>query len=334
MTPERTVFEQLADQIGAGDSKIIPRIFEALADQDEARLLLAASPPASAADLAVRCGLEQARVESMIDPLFRKGLLFKSHKPDGTRYYRVKHALQFHDSTAVALDPVPEMMALWKQFMDTEWPDFIGKFSQMLPGAVLRVIPVNVTIEPDPRVLAFEDVRAMIAAARNVAVTRCSCRAIDGACGQPVEVCIQLDRAADYAIERGTGRALGKEEAVEMLEKCEQQGLVHVAENKQSLGMVICNCCSDCCINWTTIRTGVGKFAAPSRFRAEVIEEDCNGCELCLERCFFDAMTMDGERRVAVVHDEKCMGCGLCAVVCAPVAISMKVARPEEFVPA
>ena len=48
-----------------------------------------------------------------------------------------------------------------------------------------------------------------------------------------------------------------------MLEMCEEQGLVHVAENKQGVGHVICNCCSDCCINWTSMRTGVGKFASP-----------------------------------------------------------------------
>lgn len=331
---ERTLFEQLAEQIGAGSSSIIPRIFETLATEDEARLLLAASPPASAAELASRCGLEPAAVESMIDPLFRKGLLFKSQKPEGTRYYRVKHALQFHDSTAVAIDPVPGMLALWKEFMDKEWPEFIGNFSQLLPGEVLRVIPVNVSIEPDSRVLAFEDVKAMIDAARNVAVTRCSCRAIDGACGQPVEVCIQLDRAADYGIERGTGRALSKPEAIDMLRMCEEKGLVHVTENKQALGMVICNCCSDCCINWTTLRTGVGKFAAPSRFRAEVLGDSCSGCELCLDRCFFDALTMDDDANVARVHADKCMGCGLCMIVCEPGAIAMKVARPEEFIPA
>ncbi len=37
----------------------------------------------------------------MIDSLFRKGILFKSRKPDGIRYYRVRQVLQLHDSTAV-----------------------------------------------------------------------------------------------------------------------------------------------------------------------------------------------------------------------------------------
>jgi heterodisulfide reductase subunit A-like polyferredoxin len=78
----------------------------------------------------------------------------------------------------------------------------------------------------------------------------------------------------------------------------------------------------------------VGKFVSPSRFRAVVHGEDCTGCELCIERCFFGAMSMvDDDRRVAV-DEEKCMGCGVCRPVCVVDAISMDVVRPQEFVPA
>jgi heterodisulfide reductase subunit A-like polyferredoxin len=109
---------------------------------------------------------------------------------------------------------------------------------------------------------------------------------------------------------------------------------VHVADNRRSLGHVICNCCDDCCINWASLKTGLGKFVAPSRFRASVEEEDCNGCELCLDRCFFDSLKMDEEDGLAVIDAEKCMGCGSCQVVCPTEAIRMEVARPEDFVPA
>ena len=62
--------------------------------------------------------------------------------------------------------------------------------------------------------------------------------------------------------------------------------------------------------------------------------ELCTGCELCIERCFFEALTMSSEDRLAKVHDEKCMGCGVCQVVCPTDAILMQEARPEAFVPA
>jgi Pyruvate/2-oxoacid:ferredoxin oxidoreductase delta subunit/predicted transcriptional regulator len=331
---EKTPYQQLAELIGAGDSKTIPAIFESLTDESEAKLLLAASPPATIEEISDKTGIAAGDIERMIDPLFRKGLLFKSKKKDAIRYYRVRHMLQFHDSTAVALDPPREMLNLWKQFMATEWDDFGRKFEESLPRSVLRVIPVNVSIDFNTQILAFDDVRSQIDSARNIAVTRCSCRAIEGSCEKPLEVCIQLDRAADYSIERGTGRKLDKEEAMSMLKMCEEEGLVHVAENKRALGHVICNCCDDCCLNWTSMRTGLGKFVAPSRFRASIDGEECTGCELCLDRCFFGAMSMEDGDGLAAVEAEKCMGCGVCQVVCPVDAITMEVTRPEEFVPA
>jgi Pyruvate/2-oxoacid:ferredoxin oxidoreductase delta subunit/predicted transcriptional regulator len=330
---EKSTTEQLAEQVGAGDSKIVAAIFGALTDENEAKLLLAAAPPATVEEISEKTGIPASDVEGMVDPLFRKGLLFKSKKKDGIRYYRPRHLLQMHDSTAVAIDPSREMLDLWKQFMVEEWADFSRKFEEKLPNSVMRVIPVNVSVGINSQILAFEDVKSLIDGARNLAVTRCSCRAIDGACGKELDVCIQVDRAADYAIERGTGRQVSKEETIGILKKCEEEGLIHVTENKKALGHVICNCCSDCCINWPSVRDDLGKFAAPSRYRACVDPEECIGCELCLERCYFKAMRMEEDDELAVVDAENCMGCGLCQVVCPTDAIVMEVERAEEFVP-
>jgi ferredoxin len=132
-------------------------------------------------------------------------------------------------------------------------------------------------------------------------------------------------------MERGTGRELNKKEAIEMLKRCEEEGLVHSVGNTRGLGHVICNCCEDCCINWPGPRTSEVNFAAPSRFTAVVDPDLCTGCESCLDRCYFDALTVDD---VAEIDDEKCMGCGLCAVPCPVEAISLKELRGEEFVPA
>ncbi|MFZ0888981.1 MAG: 4Fe-4S binding protein [Candidatus Binataceae bacterium] len=329
---DKSVYEQLAQklELGGRKSNLVPRILEKLVDETEAGLLLAASPPATVEELSAKTGIDTATVEAMVDPLFKKGVLFKSRKPDGIRYYRVRQVMQLHDSTAVMNDPPAGMMDLWKEHTRTEWPEEVRIFQ----SPVLRVIPINVSLEPNSQVLVSDDVRNFIDQARNIAVTKCSCRAIDGACGQPVEVCLQLDRAADYTIERGTGRKLSREEALAMLEMCEEQGLVHVAENKQGVGHVICNCCSDCCINWTSLRTGVGKFASPSRFRAVIDSDRCNGCDKCVDRCIFDAMTLMLDGTFAVVDEDKCMGCGICRGACDLEAISMQVVRSQEFVPA
>jgi Pyruvate/2-oxoacid:ferredoxin oxidoreductase delta subunit/predicted transcriptional regulator len=329
----KTMYQELAEGVGAGESQYIYRIFETLADEKEAKVLLAASPPATVQEIAQKSGLKEEEVEASIEPLFKKGLLFKSKKPDGTRYYRVRTFLQMHDSTAVIINPPQKMLALWKEFMEKEFEEYSRKIEQVLPGPVIRVIPVNLSVEPETQVLAFDDIRSIVNNARNLAVTPCSCRVIDGKCGKTVEVCVQVDKAADYAIERGTGRRLEKKEALELMKKCEEEGLIHVSDNKRAPGHVICNCCSDCCLNWPSVRTGLGKFVVPSRFRAMVDAERCSACGTCLDRCYFEAISLEGEGDTAVVNAEKCMGCGLCLVTCPEESITLEEVRPPEFIP-
>jgi Fe-S-cluster-containing hydrogenase component 2 len=200
-----------------------------------------------------------------------------------------------------------------------------------LEKSAVRVIPVNIAIETQTRVAPFEDIKRYVEEAENLAVTKCTCRVVDGSCGKPIEVCIQINRAADYAIQRGTGRKLSKKEAIEMLKMCEQEGLVHTVFNSRSLGHVICNCCDDCCVNWPGPRTSPVNFAAPSRFTAVVDEELCTGCETCLDSCNFEALAM--KDAVPQINAENCMGCGLCTVACPEDAITLKEIRTEDFVP-
>lgn len=330
---EATLYQKLAEAVGAGDSKYIPGIFETLTDENEAKVLLAAAPPATIQEIAQKTGLKEEEVAATIDPLFKKGLLFKSKKPEGTRYYRVRQVLQMHDSTAVIVNAPRKMLDLWKNFMKNEFDEYSRKLEEFLPSPVIRVIPVNVSVQNETQILAFDDVKSIIAEARNLAVTPCSCRAIDGECGKTIEVCVQIDKAADYSIERGTGRKLEKDEALQMMKQCEEEGLIHVTGNKRTLGHVICNCCSDCCLNWPSVRTGLGKFVVPSRFRAKVDAENCTACESCLDRCYFEAISMEGEGDTAAIKAEKCMGCGLCLVTCPTEAITLEEVRPAEFVP-
>ena len=58
MEEKKALCEQLAVQIGAGTSKYVPGIFDALVDADEAKLLLAAAPPATIEQLAETYGLD------------------------------------------------------------------------------------------------------------------------------------------------------------------------------------------------------------------------------------------------------------------------------------
>jgi Fe-S-cluster-containing hydrogenase component 2/predicted transcriptional regulator len=333
---EKALYQQLAKALGAEGSQNIAGIFEVLADEKEAKVLMAASPPATIQELSEKTGIEEAEIERMINPLFLKGLLYQSKKPDAIRYYRVRRIGQMHDATAVMDNPPQKMLDLWKDYMTQEWYDYRMKAKEASGGSpASRVIPVNVSIDHQNEIIAFDDVAKLMEKTDSMAVTRCSCRVIDGACGKEVWNCMQFGKAANYAIERGTGRRIDMKEAINILKKAEEEGLVHVVGNVRSLGHIICNCCKDCCMNWPLDHLGEKKVLVnPSRFLAAVDAELCSSCETCLDRCPFDAISMEGEDDTALVDEEKCMGCGVCLVTCPEGALSLKETRSEEFVPA
>ncbi|MGB7574834.1 MAG: 4Fe-4S binding protein [Thermodesulfobacteriota bacterium] len=328
---DRILCRQLAEAVSGDPSPLIQKIFEALVNDDEAKVLLAAAPPATTEELAQKTGLPQGTIKTMIESLFGRGLIFKSKKGEEMKYYRVKNIPQMHDATVLTRGVSREVLDLWKTYMKKEWPEYGRKIVDLLPGPFVRVIPVNESIRPESRILAYEDVVKIIENAKTLSVTRCSCRVIDGSCGKPLEVCIQVDRAAEYNLERGTGRALSKGEAIEIVKMSEKEGLVHVVDNRQVVGHVICNCCKDCCLNWT-LMAGPKKWVSPSRFEAIADPDLCTGCETCLERCFFDAIAV--KDNLAIVDPGKCMGCGVCTVSCPTEALQLKEVRAADFVPA
>jgi Pyruvate/2-oxoacid:ferredoxin oxidoreductase delta subunit len=325
-------YQELSKMLGAPDSKILPRILQKIADEREIRVLMAAFPAATVSELAGKTDIPGDVIQIMVGDLFQKGLIFLSKKEGEPRYYRVKTVPQFHDSSVLWKGATPEFLRLWKEYTDKEWPDFGRVIEAFLPKPAIRVIPVGATIESKAKVLAMEDVREIVQQARNLAVAPCTCRVVDGKCGKPVEVCIQVNRAADYALQRGTGRAISKEEAIRILHTAEKEGLVHIVDNRQKVDHIICNCCRDCCINWRLPNRH--KLVAPSRFRAVVNTEECIGCQGCLDRCIFDAILMEGDEPKARIISERCVGCGVCTITCATEAITMKEVRPPEVIPA
>jgi len=330
MTEEKTLYEQLSDRIMTTGSKIIPELFAFIADDDEARLMLAT--PGTVDELSEKTGKDKKTTQKMLDELFHKGLMFKSRKNDETKYRMCRDIVQFHDATILWPEAPKEYHVLWKKYMDTEWFSYAKVIEKVVKDPFTRVVPVGQSIEAESQVQTVDDVMKILDNATRFAVTDCTCRTIDGKCGAPLEVCLQVDKSADYAIERGTGRELTREEARDIIEKCDEEGLVHVIMNSASKQHFICNCCRDCCQTMPVfIKEGVN-ILAPSRFAAQVNEIECTGCESCVERCFFGAITME-EDGTALVDPDRCMGCGVCVPACPVEAIVLIETRDVDTIP-
>ncbi len=330
------VYEKLTDKIMLTGSKIIPRLFEMIADPDEAALLLAM--PGTPEKLAETVARPAADVEKMCVELYRKGLSFKSFKGGTVGYKMCRDMIQFHDATILWKDATREYFDLWQEFMETEWPDFARLAEQFFPKPFTRVIPVNKSIETGKqKILDADSVDKIIESAEVIAVTKCTCRVIAHKCDQPLEVCLQVNNAARYTLDRGTGREVTNEEAIAILRKCEEDGLVHVTMNKMHVGHFICNCCDCCCQALPLVIKEGLKICDPSRFAAEIDPDLCSSCETCLDRCYFNALELTetaGESETMRVIRDKCMGCGLCQITCPEDAINMTAVREEDFIPA
>ena len=56
----------------------------------------------------------------------------------------------------------------------------------------------------------------------------------------------------------------------------------------------------------------------------------CNGCEICLERCQMDAITMVDDK--STVNLDRCIGCGNCVATCETKAMEL-YKREKEIIP-
>ena len=152
--------EQLAARVGLGESKIAPRLFQMLADETDARILL--SLPAAAPTVASKLGLSEEEVEAKLKELFLKGLVFPSHKTSPPTYRMCRNMVQFHDASILWKEAPQEFLDLWQEFMELEWPEFARKISEIMPKPFTRVIPVNVSVEAKTHILDFESVSEVV----------------------------------------------------------------------------------------------------------------------------------------------------------------------------
>ncbi len=325
-------YQELAGRIGLGHSERIANLFAMLADSIDADILLAL--PAQAPAVADKLGLEPAEVQRRLDDLFLKGVVFTNSKTDPPTYGTPRHLIQFHDASLLWPQAPPEFFDLWRDYMDEEWYDLAESLNRHLDKPHTRVIPVGVSLSTRQQILDFESVREIVENARSLAVTNCTCRLAQRRCEANLERCLQVNKAADYNIARGSGRAIGKEEALEILRLSEEEGLIHVTINKSSVDNFICNCCPCCCQALPVLLERGVRVVDPSRFRAVIDTEACSGCGTCVERCHFRAIEMaDVAEPFAIVDGELCMGCGLCLVTCPEEAIGLEEIRQPDFVP-
>jgi Na+-translocating ferredoxin:NAD+ oxidoreductase subunit B len=321
------VLDALPNRFPATESGVEVRLLAKLFAEEEAELACAMTlTPASAADIAARAGSDPKETRNTLKRMMAKGLI-DIRRGDGEFSFALRpFVVGFYEGQLPRMDE--EMAGLFEQY----YRETKGGVLRPTP-ALHRVIPVEKAVPLEVKIHPYERASQMLEGAKSWGVRNCICRIQQGLlgkqCSHPVETCLVFSHV-EHAFDRSNvDRSLTKEQALEVLRVTEEAGLVHSSGNYRDGVEYICNCCICCC----GIMRGIAEFGimsavASSDFQILVVGEDCNGCEACVGRCQFGALTVsDGLAAANYIH---CVGCGLCALVCPTDALHLERRKVGE----
>src|SRR4030042_1323481 len=186
-----------------------------------------------------------------------------------------------------------------------------------------RVIPLSISIETKKWILPKEQVVKLLKNVKFIALAKCDCRANYQRCDNPVEICLQFDDVGKKVVEEGQGREITIDEAVEVLNRADEYGLVHLSLYMPDHKLfALCSCCECCCHDLQILKLyNRNDIMVKADFISMTDKEKCIDCGDCVEKCSFDARLLtDVEMKY---NPDKCYGCGLCVAVCSSDAIRM-----------
>ena len=305
----------------ATESGIEIQILKYLFSEDDAALFMALSPQLETPSaVAARIGRPEEEVADRLENMSRRGLLFRMSKGAVVKYGAIPFVHGLFEFQVKNLDR--QFAVLVDRYLEEAFNTAMQKGADHF----LRTVPVQRSVDTTQTVAAYEDAVAILRSKDKIVVTDCICRkhqeTIGKGCAKQMEACFMFGSMGQYYLDREIGREIGFDEAVSILEKCRDAGLVTQPATSQNPGGM-CNCCGDCC----GVLRALNQHPKPaeivfSNHFAEVNEADCTGCETCLERCQMNALSIidDGLARVNL---DRCIGCGLCVTTCPTEAIKL-----------
>ena len=177
----------------------------------------------------------------------------------------------------------------------------MATMAPMMPNGygLMRVIPVESALEGIEGVREHDRLSYYLNKYDTFSVSPCSCRAarrtIGDGCGHLEEdMCVQMGKGAEHYIRTGRARKITRDEALEIIKRAEDNGLMHDIPNIEEAGesSAICNCCACSCFG---LRVGLlygARDVIRSNYVAEVDETKCVACGQCVENCPGNALKL------------------------------------------
>ncbi len=311
------VYEQLADALDKlpngfprTPARIEIKILKKIFSPEEAALasrLGGSFEPVDA--LAHRSGLPLEQTRKQLLNLVRRGVLWLDTGNGRPRVRLAPFVVGIYEAQLELMDH--ELAHLVEDYLAHGGAEGIMKPQP----ALHRVLPASGAVKTE-FVLPYDDVRAILLSSKTFKIRDCICRLQQDQLGSrkcdfPLEMCLSF---SDTERPAAPGD-LAREQALAILEKSEQVGLVHTVSNvMQGVGYV-CNCCGCCCAILRSINDwGIEDSVAHANYFAVIDPVICASCGTCIDRCQVHAISEGDD--ASLVDRARCIGCGLCVTGC------------------
>lgn len=264
----------------------------------EVALSMKVRVPATAPQIAKKCGKSLERTEELLQEMSVIGLIeYNWENKDHVKQYIlpmfVPGCAEFMMMNEKQVEEHPELADFFENM--SRLP--LEKITPMVPlggaGIGMHVIPVEQAIPATQQSVSVEHISYWLKKYENkYAVGACSCRRQQRVRGEGTgeiegELCIGVGDMADYLVETGKGRYIDLNEVLEILQRAEDNGFVHQITNIDGEDKIfaICNCAPGVCNALRISQLFNTPNLSRSAYRASVESDKCVACGRCVEFC-------------------------------------------------
>lgn len=337
---KNSIYEQLAKRldsevvIGAPMTPSLIEILKILFPDEEASIALNLPfAHATLSDLKNQFPEKEETLEGILNRMAKRGTVFtQSKQGKETVYALLPTVVGFSETpfwSGKETEDTRKLSPLWLRYREEA---FGKELARGMPA--VRVIPIARSLKDQSQVLPYDQLKEKLEDISFLSVAHCPCRQMTKqsgeGCDHTTENCLHFGTMGRYMVQHGMAREISKSEALDVLSRADDEGLVHVCDNMEGHLSTICNCCSCCCVFLSTKSIMGLQTYTPSNYLSRVEEEKCVGCGTCEDRCPVGAIAI-GDNGFSSVNPKLCIGCGVCAHTCDAEAIGL--IRRENVIP-
>ncbi len=268
-------------------------------EQAEVALKMGRRQPKTLDEIVKLTGKDKDLVEKLLQEMSVMGIVeYNWENPRHEKQYLVPMfvpgSAEFTNMNSKLLEAHPEMGKFFEEM--SRLP--LEKITPMVPpggaGIGMHVIPVEKAISMENESASVEHISHWLDKYEGkYAASPCSCRKSrmtfdEGCADDPEGWCIAVGDMADYVVETEKGgRYITKEEALDILQKGEENGFVHQITNIDGEDKIfaICNCNVNVCYALRTSQLFNTPNLSRSAYVAHVETDNCVACGRCVEYC-------------------------------------------------